>query len=742
MRIFLASISSVMIAAMQGLALTPDAPMCELLAKQGLIAVTDATPEFSWAFTDSEPGDLQTAYQIQIATTTERFKTDAPDLWDSGRVTSDRSLYVAYEGKPLTPGGRAFWRVRVWNGKRQVGAWSQVCEFALADTLGPDTALRYPLVEKQVKPVRVVTNEQGRVFVDFGKAAFGWVELLPPFGAGRGPFLLHLGEKADGDSVDINPGGSIRYAKVRGALTNLGVYRVPLVADARNTSGAAVLLPRELGVVMPFRYVEVEECPYPVTADSIRQISVHYPFDDASSSFACSDENLVRVFEFCKYSIKATSFAGVYVDGDRERIPYEADAYLNQLSHYCTDREFTLARYSLEYLMQHPTWPTEWKQHSVMMAWADWMYTGNTESLERSYEALKKQKLLAFCAREKDGLLVTGGPDAPMASGLRDITDWPVGERDGFDFKPVNAVVNAFYCLNLRQMADIASALGNSSDAGEFRTKAERAVRAFNALFYDPVRGCYVDGEGATHASLHANMLPLAFGIVPELERPRVAAFVHSRGMACSVYGAQYLLEALFEAGLEDEALSLLTRDDTRSWLNMLRSGSTITMEAWDIRLKPNLDWNHAWGAVPANIVPRYVLGVRPLTSGFKTILIRPQVGALSEVSGVVPTVRGAVSVSVRQKAGASYRLDLEIPVNTTARVELPQPPQGAALQLDGKRAAAVTENGRVRVDGLASGRHTLSWRTKGDEAACGSNSASEAPGIFGSGWRAWVPFF
>ena len=37
-----------------------------------------------------------------------------------------------------------------------------------------------------------------------------------------------------------------------------------------------------------------------------------------------------------------------------------------------------------------------------------------------------------------------------MAGGLRDITDWPVGERDGFEFKPVNAVVNAFYCLNLR----------------------------------------------------------------------------------------------------------------------------------------------------------------------------------------------------------------------------------------------------------------------------------------------------
>ena len=48
------------------------------------------------------------------------------------------------------------------------------------------------------------------------------------------------------------------------------------------------------------------------------------------------------------------------VDGDRERIPYEADAYLNQLAHYGVDREFALARYSHEYLLANPTWPTEW----------------------------------------------------------------------------------------------------------------------------------------------------------------------------------------------------------------------------------------------------------------------------------------------------------------------------------------------------------------------------------------------
>ncbi|MGI6302875.1 MAG: hypothetical protein ACOX52_17715 [Verrucomicrobiota bacterium] len=55
-----------------------------------------------------------------------------------------------------------------------------------------------------------------------------------------------------------------------------------------------------------------------------------------------------------------TSFAGIYIDGDRERIPYEGDAYINQLGHYAVDREYAIARRTIEHFMDHPTWPTEW----------------------------------------------------------------------------------------------------------------------------------------------------------------------------------------------------------------------------------------------------------------------------------------------------------------------------------------------------------------------------------------------
>ena len=70
----------------------------------------------------------------------------------------------------------------------------------------------------------------------------------------------------------------------------------------------------------------------------------------------------------CKYSVLATSFCGIYVDGDREA-PYEAYAHINQFCHYAIDDDYLLARKSHEWLMAHPTWPTEWPQHRLRLFW-------------------------------------------------------------------------------------------------------------------------------------------------------------------------------------------------------------------------------------------------------------------------------------------------------------------------------------------------------------------------------------
>jgi alpha-L-rhamnosidase len=145
-----------------------------------------------------------------------------------------------------------------------------------------------------------------------------------------------------------------------------------------------------------------------LSAENVTQVAYFNYFEEETSSFSSSDTILNQVWEMCKYTQKATTFAGVYVDGDRERIPYEADAYLNQLSHYSVDNEYAIARRTIEYFMEKPTWPTEWQLHVALMFYQDYMYTGNTELIEKYYEPLKHKTLMELEVEE--GLISTHSP--------------------------------------------------------------------------------------------------------------------------------------------------------------------------------------------------------------------------------------------------------------------------------------------------------------------------------------------
>ena len=481
---------------------------------------------------------------------------------------------------------------------------------------------------------------------DFGKDGFGWLELKD---VPAGEYELVLGELTNtaGHVVNAYAGSCIRCQTVKGTADGSATFRVPMPADGQNTGGNAIRLPAKFGVVFPFRYVEVVKCPGAPTAASFVRQTLHAPIDMTKSSFASDNAVLNDVYELCKYSIWATSFAGTYVDGDRERIPYEADAYINQLGHYAVDNDYRMAQRTAEWLMDHPTWPTEWLQHEVMIAWADWMWSGSTAFPRWYWQRLVDEKSLISCERASDGLVVStgSGPRGSVIPGIGDIIDWPAGERDGYDMRPVCGVINAFHYRNLRELADMATALGKTDAAADFAARATRVRASFRAAFLDPSTGLFVDGEGSTHSSLHVNAAALAFGLAEPSEYAALVSFLDGKGMVCSVYFAQYLLDAFCAAGRADLAVKYMAASGDRSWKGMMDFGSTITMEAWNVKAKPNLDLNHAWGAAPINVISRHILGVTPFTPGFGKISIRPQLGGLGFIRGKVPTAKGVVEV-------------------------------------------------------------------------------------------------
>ena len=683
---------------------------CELLTNPAaaINGICDSSPEFGWIVNSDLTEDRQTAYQIMIATGKSLLDENNPDKWDSGKTISDNSINVSYAGPVLETNTIYYWKVRTWNKNDEPSDWSAVQEFKTGSSFSTYSTSRYKQVVTEVKPVSVTKIADGHYMADFGKDAFGYLRWTIPADQttantsepGASSVELHLGEAIENGLVDRNPrAGSVRYYHTTLRLDGSSEYEIHV--------GKRDWMPREFGKIGTFRYVELVNSPYPISKEDLTMFCVHNPFDDNAASFVCDNENLNDIWDLCHYSMKETSWCGIFVDGDRERKPYEADAYINQLGYYYADPEYSISRYSHEYLMTHSTWPTEWHQHSIMMAWVDYLYTGNTESLAQYYDQLKNDKLTVSpnSARPSDGLI------DPTTT---DITDWPEGERDGFVFRPINAVVNAFYYHTLTLMEKIAIVLGKTSDAANFKSEAARIYDSYQKAFYNLDTGLYVDGEGTTHSSLHTNMWALAFDLVPEDKKAAVIDFVrnHRRSeterIACSVYGAQYLLEALYLTGEEDAALKIMTNETPTGWMNMMHEGSTVTMEAWSVAYKPNLDWNHAWGAAPANIIPRFVAGIRPIEPGFKKTLIHPQPATLNSFSIKTPTIRGTILLSM-DKQPDSCAFEMTIPANMSVKFVLPKNCDDFSdVTLDGSSVILKQDSSLRYFDAIGSGTHTI----------------------------------
>ena len=694
-----------------------------------LAAIRSEKPYFGWVMNDAKPNTLQTAYRILVASDAKLLAQNHGDMWDSGRIASDNSTAVQYAGKPLQPSAVYHWKVQTWSNHGEESPFSSPKSFITAAALDNQTAC-YPLQITDEYPVRIRKIDEKSTFIDFGKAAFGRlrVTLSSPK---ADTMVVHLGEHAVNDRIVRNPDGTIRYVACKLPLmAGTHTYFVKIHPDGRNTSSTAnesgvkaILMPDYIGEATPFRYCELEGYGGVIRNTDVVRPSVHYPFNEQASDFFSSDTVLNRVWELCKYSIKATSFAGIYVDGDRERIPYEADALINQLCHYSVDREFSIARHSHEYLIEHATWPAEWIMQSTLMAWYDYLYTGNPASIRRFYDDLKAKTLAALT--ESNGLISTRtGKQTPeflksihfRGKALRDIVDWPQsgvlgvgkespGETDAFVFTDYNTVVNAYHYEALRLISRIADALGETADRDAYQKRAEHVRQQFNKLLLDRKKGYYNDGIDTDHSALHSNMFPQAFEMTPVKNKKAVSDFVRSRGMACSVYGAQFLMDAVYSAHDADYGLQLLSSVAERSWYNMICAGSTITTEAWDVKYKPNQDWNHAWGAVPANVIPRRLMGIEPLDAGFRKIRIKPQPSTLVYAGITVPTIRGSVQMSFHNTPGTKFEMEIEIPANTEAEVWLPLLDQKQRITMDGVVQKGIVEDAFVKLQ-VGSGRH------------------------------------
>ncbi len=82
-------------------------------------------PRLSWKIASSERGVRQSAYQIRAGADVEGLKAGKKVRWDSGKVASEQSIHVEYEGPSPVSRERVYWQVRVWDNEGRCSGWSE-----------------------------------------------------------------------------------------------------------------------------------------------------------------------------------------------------------------------------------------------------------------------------------------------------------------------------------------------------------------------------------------------------------------------------------------------------------------------------------------------------------------------------------------------------------------------------------------------------------------------------------------
>jgi alpha-L-rhamnosidase len=92
---------------------------------------TEAAPYFGWLDNETNPNEVQSAYEILVASSPAKLDANQADVWDTGKISSDQENHIVYAGPPLTSDSQYFWKVLTWDREGNPGPYSPDATFTV-----------------------------------------------------------------------------------------------------------------------------------------------------------------------------------------------------------------------------------------------------------------------------------------------------------------------------------------------------------------------------------------------------------------------------------------------------------------------------------------------------------------------------------------------------------------------------------------------------------------------------------
>ncbi len=339
-----------------------------------------------------------------------------------------------------------------------------------------------------------------------------------------------------------------------------------------------------------------------------------------------------------------------------------------------------------------------WGSAYVIVPWYYYVYYGDTQILQKHYKGMKQWVEYLGTRTDKDGIVVREEPNA-----------WCLGDwATPYPMELPEPLVNtSYYYFCAKLVAQTADVLGKAADRDEHLALMEKIKTALDKRYYNEENQQYwTSYQGA-------DAFPLAFGMVKEenidgVFDSMVENVVKNREhLDTGILGLPLVMEMLTEMGREDLAFMMMNQHDFPSYGHyILGKGVTTLWEYWDGKLShshPMYGSTIRWFfKAPAGINPD------PENPGFKHIIIKPVLcGDLTYVNAGTETFYGMIKSHWKLDKKGNLKMDVEIPVNTTATIYVPATSEELVSVNSDAAQFVRTEDNRA-VYNVGSGKYTF----------------------------------